>query len=45
MECVLLYWHLHRNHYENEHVIGKKIENIEGFLDYMKNFHKSIVNE
>ena len=29
MECVLLYWHLHRNYYENERVIGKKIENID----------------
>ena len=26
-------------------LLVKKIENIEGFLDYMKNFHKSIVNE
>ena len=41
---MLLYWHLHRNYYENERVIGKKIENIEGFSDYMKNFLKSIVN-
>ena len=44
MECVPLCWHLYRNSYENERVIGKKIENIEGFSDYMKNFLKSIVN-